>query len=189
MQYLFYILLIAVIFGLIALADKLLQLIFPKNRTQKQGNAVRMPRYSLILGVILTVLAVVLLLFLPENTELFLRIGSGIVLLMGLYLLVSFWRFAIFYDDEQFIYRTLTRKARTYRYADIEGQQSFVAKSGLNTTLYAAGDEIRLYSAMQGFSDFLNKAFFRWCEQTGTDPDTVENNPAMLVFFPEPTQK
>lgn len=189
MQYILYILLIAVIFGLIALADRLLQLIFPKNATQKQGKTVRMPRYSLILGVLLTVFAMVLLLFLPENTEFFLRIGAGIVLLMGLYLLVSFWRFAIFYDDEQFIYRTLTRKARTYRYSDIEGQRSFVAKSGLNTTLYAAGDEIQLYGAMQGLSDFLNKAFFRRCAQTGTDPDTVENNPAMLVFFPEPPQK
>ncbi len=189
MQYILYILLIAVIFGLIALGDKLLQLIFPKNITEKQGKAVRLPRYSLILGVLLSVLAVVLLLFLPENTEVFLRIGAVIVLLMGLYLLVNFWRFAIFYDDEQFIYRTLTRKARTYRYSDIEGQRSFLAKSGLNTTLYAAGDEIQLYSAMQELSDFLNKAFFRWCAQTGTDPDAVENNPAMLVFFPEPPQK
>ncbi len=188
MQYVLYFLLIAVIFGLIALFDKLFHLIFPKNSTQKQGKSVRLPRRSMVFGVLLTVFSVVLLLFLPEKTEIFLRIGAGIVLLMGIYLLVSFFRFAIFYDEEQFIYRTLTRKARTYRYSEIEGQRSFVAKSGINTSLYAAGDEIRLYSAMQGLSDFLNKAFFRWCEQTGTDPDTVENNPTMLQFFPEPPQ-
>ncbi len=186
MQYVLYILLIAVVFGLVALADKLLQLIFPKNSTMKHGKAVRMPRYSFILGMLMTVLALVAILFLPLENETFLFGGCVIVLLMGLYLLISFGRFGIFYDDEQFIYRTLTRKARTYRYADIEGQRSFVAKSGLNTSLYAAGDEIQLYGAMQGLSDFLNKAFFRWCAQTGTDPDTVENNPSMLVFFPEP---
>lgn len=188
MQYILYILLIAVVFGLIALGDKLLQLIFPKNTTEKQGKAVRMPRYSLILGVLMSVFATVLLLFLLDRSELFLQIGACFVLLMGLYLLVSYFRFGIFYDEEQFIYRTLTRKARAYRYSDIEGQRSFLAKSGLNTTLYASGDEIQLYGAMQGLSDFLNKAFFRWCAQTGTDPDTVENNPTMLVFFPEPPQ-
>ena len=105
------------------------------------------------------------------------------------YLLVSYTRFGIFYDEEQFVYRSLTKKAKTYRYSDIEGQQSFLAKSGLNTTLYAAGDEIQLYSAMDGLSDFLNKAFFRWCDQTGIDPDTVENNPSMLHFFPDPEEK
>ena len=189
MQYVLYLLLIAVIFGLIALADKLLQLIFPKTGTEKHGKSVRMPRYSIIFGVILSVLGVVVLLFLPQSGEQFLRIGAGIILIMGLYLLVNYWRFGIFYDDEQFIYRTLTRKARTYRYSDIKGQRSFVAKSGLNAILYAAGDEIQLYGAMQGLSDFLNKAFFRWCAQTGIDPDTVENNPTMLQFFPEPPQK
>ena len=76
MQYILYILLIAVVFGLIALGDKLLQLIFPKNSTEKQGKAVRMPRYSLILGVLMSVLAVVLLLFLPENTEFFAELES-----------------------------------------------------------------------------------------------------------------
>ena len=105
---------------------------------------------------------------------------------MGAYLLGNFCRFGIFYDEDQFVYRTLTKKARTYRYADIQGQRSFLARSGYNTTLYVDGDEIQLYAAMQGLDSFLNKAFFRWCAQTGTDPDTVENNPSMLVFFPEP---
>lgn len=186
MKYVIYILLVAALFGLVALFDFLFQKLFPKNGTMKHGKAVRMPRYSFILGLLMTLLALIALLFLPFEGETFLWLGCVVVLIIGLYLLVNFSRFGIFYDDEQFIYRTLTKKARTYRYADIRGQRSFLAKSGLNTTLDVAGDEIQLYSAMQGLSDFLHKAFYRWCEETGVDPDTVENNPSMLVFFPEP---
>ena len=186
MQYVLYILLIAVIFGLVALVDFLLKKLFPKEGAMKSGKAVRMPRYSAILGIIMTGLGFVALLFLPLEGENFLMLGCVLVLVMGGYLVINYARFGIFYDEEQFTYRTLTRRAKTYRYSDIQGQRSFVAKSGLNTMLYAAGDEIRLYSAMQGMGDFLNKAFYRWCDQTGVDPDSVENDPAMLLFFPDP---
>ena len=186
MQYVLYILLIAVIFGLVALVDLLLKKLFPKEDTMKSGKAVRMPRYSIILGILMTGLSFIALLFLPLEGETFLMLGCVIVLVMGLYLVINYTRFGIFYDDEQFTYRTLTQKAKTYRYSDIQGQRAFLAKSGLNTMLYAAGDEIRLYSAMQGLGDFLSKAFFRWCGQKGIDPDTVENDPTMLLFFPDP---
>ena len=188
MKYVMYILLVAVMFGLVALVDWLLKKLFPKKGAMKSGKAVRMPRYSVIFGILMTLLGVIALLFLPLEQERFLAFGCVVVLIMGVYLLVNFCRFGIFYDEEGFVYRTLTKKARSYRYSDIESQQSFVAKSGLNTTLYVAGDEIRLYSAMQGLSDFLNKAFFRWCAQKGIDPDTVENDPSVLVFFPQPDQ-
>jgi len=186
MQYVLYFLLVAVIFGLVVLVDLLLKKLFPREHAMKSGKAVRMPRYSSILGVIMTALSFVALLFLPLEGETFLMVGCVMVLVMGLYLVISYARFGIFYDDEQFTYRTMTRKARTYRYSDIQGQRAFLAKSGLNTTLYTADDEIQLYSAMQGLSDFLSKAFFRWCDQKGIDPDTVENDPTMLLFFPDP---
>ena len=186
MQIVLYILLVAVIFGLVALVDQLLKKLFPKTGAMKSGTAVRMPRYSSILGLMMALLGFIGLLFLPLGDELFLWIGCAVVLLMGIYLLVNFGRFGIFYDDEGFIYRTLTKKAKAYRYSDIESQRSFIAKSGYNTILYAAGDEIQLYGAMQGLSGFLSKAFYRWCEQKGIDPQSVENDPASLVFFPAP---
>ena len=185
MNYVLYFLLVAVMFGLVALVDFVFGKLFPKNGTMKHGKAVRMPRYSFILGLIMTLLGLIGLLFIPFGAEKFLWLGCLLVLIMGAYLLVNFCRFGIFYDDEQFIYRTLTKKAKTYRYSEIRSQRSFVAKSGLNTTLYVADDEIQLYAAMQGLSDFLHKAFYRWCEQKEIDPDTVENDPSMLVFFPE----
>lgn len=184
MIYIWYILLIAVGFGLVALIDLLLQKLFPKSKTMLSGKVVRMPRFSFILGLLITFFAIVGLLYLPLEEKL-LWWGCWLVLVMGAYLLTNFCRFGIFYDDEGFIYRTLTQKAKTYRYADITAQRSFLAKSGVNTTLYVGGEEIALYSAMQGLGDFLHFAFYRWCEESDTDPDTVENNPAMLHYFPE----
>ncbi len=187
LPYILYALLIALMFGLVALVDWLFHKLFPKPDTQKYGEAVRMPRFSSILGVLLTLAGVMAVLFVPLAGDWVMITGCILALGLGLYLLINFFRFGIFYDDAGFIYRTLT-KTRHYTYDQIKGQRSFMAKSGVNTTLYVAEDEISLYSAMQGLSGFLSKAFYRWCAETGTDPETVENNPAMLVYFPEPKE-
>lgn len=181
-----YLLVIAVVFGLIALCDFGLKKILPKPKHAQKGNAVRMPRYSFIFGLVLTLAAVMVLLSFSVKTQKLLWCSAWGVLVMGAFLLTNFIRFAIFYDEEGFTYRTLTKKAKSYRYADITAQQSFLAKSGWNSTLYVGGDEISLTAAMQGVDKFLNKAFFAWCKAKNIDPDTVENNPTMLVFFPEP---
>lgn len=184
MKYILYVLLIAVIFGLVALVDFLLGKLFPKSKTQKQGKAVRMPRYSFILGILVTLLCIIGLLFYTE-ADLFLRLGMAAALLIGVYIVVNYVRFGIFYDEEGFEFRTLTKKAKYYRYADITGQRSFLARSGLNVALLAAGDEIPLNGSMKGLSDFMNHAFFAWCRETGRDPDGQDYDPATLRYFPE----
>jgi len=184
MSYLLYFLLIAVIFGLIALVDLLIKKLLPKPKHVQKGNIVRMPRYSFIMGLLITLFAVMMLLTVPIRKQPLLWAGGWIVLAMGAFLLFNFFRFAIFFDDDGFTYRTLTKKAKSYTYDRITAQESFLAKSGWNSTLYVAGDEIPLTAAMQGVDKFLNHAFFRWCDKKGIDPDTVENDPTMLVFFP-----
>ena len=186
MKYILYLLLIAVIFGLVALVDFLLKRIFPKARPNPGCQAVRLPRYSSILGLLMTLLGLIALLYIPRQEQLALWLGCWVVLAIGVYLLVNFFWFGIFYDDEGFTYRPFLKKGRYYRYEEITGQRAYLAKSGWNTNLYARDDEIQLYAALQGVSEFLNKAFFAWCRQKGIDPDTVENDPHMLVFFPEP---
>ena len=183
MQYVLYILLIAVLFGLVALCDFLLKKLF---RTTSADHAVRMPRYSIILGLLMSMLGLVAVLYIPMDTERFLWFGSWVVLVMGVYLLTNFFWTGIFYDDEGFTYRVFPHKGKAYRYKDITGQRTFVAKSGWNSNLYVNGEEVQLYAAMQGLSDFLNKAFFAWCRENGIDPDTVENDPHNLIFFPDP---
>lgn len=185
MQYLAYFILVAVGFGLIALCDWLLKkLLF---RRRREGAAVRLPRYSFLLGLFLTLLGFVAVLYLPRS-ERALWFGCWVVLIIGLYVLVNFFWTGIFYDDETFTVRALGRKTRTYRYGDITSQRGFLAKSGWNSLLYAAGEEVQLYAAMQGLSDFLNKAFFAWCRANQIDPDTVENDPHNLIFFPDPEE-
>lgn len=187
MKYILYILLIAVIFGLVALVDFALGKLFPKSEVRKQGKAVRMPRYSFILGIIITLLCVIGLLFYTD-ADLFLRIGMLVAMAMGLYMVVNYIRFGIFYDDEGFEYRTLTKQTRYYRYGDITGQRSFLARSGLNVTLVAREDEIPLNGSMQGVADFMSHAFFAWCRETGRDPDAMEFDPSTLSYFPTPEQ-
>lgn len=184
MIYLFYFLLVAAVFGLVALCDFLLKKILPKPRHAEKGNVVRMPRYSFIFGILLSVFAVFALLVVPFDSQKTLWLACWVVLAMGVFLLFYFFRFGIFYDEDGFTYRTLTGKARSYRYEEITAQESFLARSGWNSTLYLGTDEIPLTAAMQGVDGFLNKAFFAWCRQKNIDPDTVDNNPTMLVFFP-----
>ena len=184
MIYVLYFLLVAAVFGVIALCDFLLKKILPKPRHTEKGNVVRMPRYSFIFGILMSVFAVFALLVVPIGEQKTLWLACWIVLAMGVFLLFNFFRVGIFYDEEGFTYRTLTGKARSYRFEEITAQESFLARSGWNSTLYVAGDEVPLSAAMQGVDKFLNKAFFAWCRQKDIDPDTVENNPTMLVFFP-----
>ena len=186
MQYILYLLLIAVLFGLVALCDFLLKkLVF---RSRHTGKAVRMPRYSFILGILMSVFALMGVLYISMQEERVLWLGCWLVLVMGLFLLVNFFWSGIFYDDRGFTYRVFPRKGKTYRYGDITGQRTFVAKSGWNSNLYVGGDEVQLYAAMQGLSDFLHKAFYAWCKEKGLDPNDVENDPHNLIFFPEPEE-
>ena len=182
MQYVAYLLLIAVIFGLVALVDFLLKIIFPR-RTEK---AVRLPRYSFILGLIMTLLAVIVLLFTPIQEETLLLVGGIVAILMGGLLLFNFFRTALFYSEENFEFRSLTGSIGPFRYEDITGQRSFLSRGGIQVILYANGKEIQLYQAMQGLDSFLNTAFFAWCKAKGIDPDTVDYDPRTLRYFPEP---
>ena len=42
---------------------------------------------------------------------------------------------------------------------------------------------------MQNLNPFLKTAFFRWCEEKRIDPDSVENNPRMFTWFPDPDKE
>lgn len=185
MKYILYLLLIAVIFGLVALVDFIFGKLFPKSKTQTHGKTVRMPRYSFIVGILIAILCIIGLLFYTE-ADLFLRIGMVAAMVMGSYMVVNYIRFGIFYDEDGFEFRTLTKKARHYRYADITGQRSFLARSGLNTSLIVAGDEIPLNGAMNGLPEFMSHAFFAWCRETDRNPDEQEYDPTTLRYFPQP---
>ena len=150
----------------------------------------RLPRRSAIFGILLLFFPlVVVLFFMPEGGSVIISAGCAVSAVLGIVLLVSYFSFAIWYDDETFLYKSFRHKKTLYHYSQIKGQRSLLTRGGVNSILFVADDEINLYSAMQGLNPFLSKAFYKWCQCRGIEPDSVQNNPAMLTWFPDPDKK
>lgn len=182
MQYVIIALFMALVFALCFGVDRLCKKLFPKD----ERKSVRLPRRSVIFGILLTFLGFSAPLMLWSQLAWYLRISCLVVLLMGIFLLVQYFSFSIRYGEEGFTCRTLGKKPVCSSYADILGQKSLLARSGVNSTLYTKHGEVPIYSAQTGVQDFLKTAFSVWCEKNGIVPDTVENNPDYLTYFPEP---
>ena len=182
MQYVIIALFMALVFGLCFGVDRLCKTLFPKD----ERKAVRLPRRSVIFGILLSFLGFSALLGFWEQLEWYFRAGCFIVFFMGIFLLVQYFSFSIRYDEEGFTCRTFGKKPVCSSYADILGQKSLITRSGVNSTLYTKRGEVPIYSAQTGVQDFLKTAFAVWCEKNGIAPDTVENNPDYLTYFPEP---
>ena len=177
----------AFVFLICFLIDTLFKLIFPKSRLEKSKQVVRPPRRSAVIGVILTFAgAVMLVKLLPEKSDVLFLIGSIVAVIFGVILLCTYFSIAIYYDDEGFLYKAWGHGKKEFRYSQIKGQRSLLTRGGVNTILFVGDEEINLYSAMQNLNAFLSKAFFKWCAAKGIDPDTVENNPRMATYFPDP---
>lgn len=187
MKYLLVLLLCAVVFLICFLIDLLLKALFPKSKLENSKNVVRPPRRSAVFGVILSFLGVVVLVkYLPTAEEILLIIGAAVALILGAVLLITYFSVVIYFDDEGFLYKARGHGKQTFRYSQIKGQRSLMTRGGINTILFVGDAEINLYSAMQNVNAFLNKAFFKWCAEKGLDPDSIENNPRMLTYFPDP---
>ena len=180
----------AFVFLVCFLLDTLFKRLFPKSKLEKSKTAVRPARRSATFGVILLfVPVVVLLFFMPEGGDTLLLIGCIAALIFGVILLVNYFSVTIYYDDEKFLYKTLRGGKKEFHYGQIRGQRSLMTRGGINTILFVGDEEINLYSSMQNLNAFLNKAFYRWCAEKGIDPDSVENNPRMFTWFPDPEKK
>ena len=177
----------AFVFLICFLIDTLFKLIFPKSKLEKSKQAVRPPRRSAVIGVILTFAgAAMLVKLLPEKTDVLFLIGSIVAIIFGVILLCTYFSVVIYYDDEGFLYKAWGHGKKEFRYSQIKGQRSLLTRGGVNTILFVGDEEINLYSAMQNLNAFLSKAFFKWCAVRGIDPDSVENNPRMATYFPDP---
>lgn len=177
----------AFVFLICFLIDTLFKLIFPKSKLEKSKQAVRPPRRSAVIGIILTFAgAAMLVKLLPEKTDVLFLIGSIVAIIFGVILLCTYFSVVIYYDDEGFLYKAWGHGKKEFRYSQIKGQRSLLTRGGVNTILFVGDEEINLYSAMQNLNAFLSKAFFKWCAARGIDPDSVENNPRMATYFPDP---
>ena len=187
MKLLFVVLICAFVFLVCFLIDTLFKLIFPKSKLEKSKQVVRPPRRSAVIGVILTFAGVAMLVKnLAGTPDTLFLIGSAVAVIFGVLLLCTYFSVVIYYDDEGFLYKAWGHGKKEFRYSQIKGQRSLLTRGGVNTILFVGNEEINLYSAMQNLNAFLSKAFFKWCAAKGIDPDTIENNPRMATYFPDP---
>ena len=187
MKLIFVVIICAAVFLICFLIDTLLKLIFPKSKLEKSKQVVRPPRRSAVFGVVLLFLGVaVLVQFVSKKGDTLLLLGSIAAMIFGIILLCTYFSVSIYYDDEGFLYKAWGHGKKEFRYSQIKGQRSLLTRGGVNTILFVGDEEINLYSAMQNLNAFLSKAFFKWCAAKGIDPDTVENNPRMATYFPDP---
>ena len=177
----------AFVFLVCFLIDTLIKVLFPKSKLEKSKTCVRPAKRSAAFGVILTVLPVFVLLR-AGFADTLLSIGCVGAFVIGVILLLTYFSVVIFYDNEKFLYKTLRGKKREYHYSQIRGQRSLMTRGGIQTILFVADEQIELNSSMQNLNAFLGKAFHKWCEVKGIDADTVENNPRMFTWFPDPKE-
>ena len=190
MKYVFLLLFMAAVFGVCRAVDLLIRKFAPKIPQRESGKAVRLPHRSIVFGILLTFFGIASLIGFFEQMKALYRVACIAVTAMGVFLLVQYGSFGVFYDAESFVYRTLRRGKHLFRYGEIIGQRSLLTRSGVNTVLLLRNDEqVVLSESMDGVREFLQFAFHRWCEATGTDPETVKNNPEMLTYFPETEER
>lgn len=177
----------AAVFLVCFLIDTLLKVIFPKSKLEKSKQVVRPPRRSAVIGVILAFLGLAAAVRIaPQEHDMLLLIGAIGAMVIGAVLLCTYFSVVIYYDDEGFLYKAWGHGKQEFRYSQIKGQRSLLTRGGVNTILFVGDAEINLYGAMQNLNAFLSKAFFKWCEVKGIDPDSIENNPRMATYFPDP---
>ena len=179
-KYIFVLIVCAVVFLICFLIDTLFKVIFPKSKLEKSKQVVRPPRILTFAGV------AVLIKNLAGTPDTLFLIGSIVAIIFGVILLCTYFSVVIYFDDEGFLYKAWGHGKKEFRYSQIRGQRSLLTRGGVNTILFVGDEEINLYSAMQNLNAFLSKAFFKWCAVKGIDPDTIENNPRMATYFPDP---
>lgn len=173
----------ACIFGLCFLVDRLLS----RGKTKLSApNTVRQPRRAFVVGIVMLVMGIACALFVRGGLGL---IGGIVIALLGAVLILSYFSFAIDYDDEGFTVRGL-RASKRYRYAQIAGERAIATRGGIHVMLFAGDSSVELSEAMQGARAFLSHAYYARCRQKGMDPeDNPPPAPEALVWFEEPERE
>lgn len=174
-------------FAALFLIDKGFTKVFRGKAQHKTGLAVRLPKRNGVAGIILTALGVAALLTDFEESKRLMLFSGIVVVILGIGLIVYYMTFGLFYDEDSFIVTTFGKKSVTYRFSDIKEQQLYTTTGGSTIVeLHMTdGRAVSLQSTMEGVYPFLDKAFYRWCEQKGIDPDSCDfHNPDNSCWFP-----
>ena len=173
---------LAVVFLICFLVDKLFGRIFRGKKQHQSGLSVRLNKRYASIGLIVFVLGVAAMF-----AKGWLMIVASVVLcLVGGGLVVYYMTFGIFYDKESFIYTSFGKKSVTCAYSQILAQQLYNTSGNIVIELQMEdGRVIHLHAAMPGVYDFLNTAFYGWLKQTGRrEEDCDFYDPSKSCWFP-----
>lgn len=185
MEFVLVILAAAGTFGLCFLVDKGFTKIFRSKAQHKSGLSVRANKRYAVVGLLLAVLSIAAVLNSLDGEWLLLA-GGCLLALVGVFLIVYYMTFGIFYDDESFILTTFGKKSTIYRYADIKAQQLYVTYGNVIIELHMTdGRTVQLHANMEGAYPFLDKAYAAWLVQKGlTEEECAFHDPSNSCWFP-----
>ena len=174
-----------VVFGICFLADKLFTKVFRGQPQHESGLSVRPSKKYGAFGLILVIVGLGAV-FTGLDGDKALLFGGCFVIVLGIGLALYYLSTGLFYDEESFLYISFGKKSRTYQYRDIQSQQLYNAQGNLMVELYMTdGKSVYVHGNMRGAFDFLDKAFFRWCDQKGVAAeDCPFYDPSNSCWFP-----
>ena len=185
MEYLAILLVAVGTFVLCFIADKIFNRLFRHKSQHRSGMRVKANKRYASLGIILAVLGIAALCYSYVNRLLLLIVGITMVVVGGV-LVFYYLSYGIYYDDESFIYSALGRKDKCYKHGDIIAQQLYYSNANAIIELHLSdGYSIQLQSSMDGFYDFMNKAFAGWVKQNNKKTDDCQHyDPHKYSWFP-----
>lgn len=169
------------------LVDKGFTKLFRSQTQHQSGLSVRPNKRYGSMGLLLMVFGLAAV-FSSLGEAAFLLAGSILIVLVGAGLVVYYISTGIFYDDDSFLYATLGKKNRTYRYNQIHHQQLYVVQGGsVIVELHMTdGSAVQVQSNMAGYDKFLDTAFLGWVRQKNIDIRTGSDfhDPSQNCWFP-----
>lgn len=172
-------------FGLCWLVDKGFTKAFRSAPQHASGCSVRLNKHFGGVGTAVLVLGICGILAGFSQGWLIAAAG-GVLVLTGAGLVVYYMTFGIYYDADTFVLTTFGKRSTTYRFADIKGQQLFVAYGKTVVELYMEdGRAVQLQQGMTGMYTFMDKAFAAWLRQKGMEKaDCPYYDPDNSCWFP-----
>lgn len=185
MQYIGYLVIAALVFGVCFLVDKGFTRLFRSRKQHKSGRSVRLSKKNGAFGLVLAAIGVAALLSGTENKR-FMVIGGCVFILLGIFLIVRYMTFGIYYDDRGFLLSVFGKKSKEYEYRDIQSQQLYNSYGSIVIMLYLTDEKtVQLQANMDGVYPFLDYAFEAWLKQTGRSRDECAfYDPANSRWFP-----
>lgn len=176
---------IAAVFGICFLADKVFTKLFRGKVQHNTGKAVKLNKKFGSVGLILAVLGLAGV-FTGFRQNWLLFCGGWILVVVGIGLVVYYMSFGVYYDADSFILSTFGKKSVTYQFGDITGQQLYTSAAGVIVELYLTGGaSVQLQPGMTGVDAFMNHAFAAWLKQTGKTQEECDfYDPDNSCWFP-----